>query len=883
MNYLNSIDSTQYNSVTSIDSAYDAIDNSPPTISQSKFIPLIANLKGSSYSALNSYVKVDKNLTSLSQKIELPTNTNDTITFSEEDFITEALIVNPNYPTKVVNKTTKSTTISGSLGEGLLPVSLSGSISTTTSYSFSDYMDLNGDKYPDIVGFEKVQYTTSQGGLSSSPTTHLTNHNGTHISAHKSVSIAESASVSGSLPRAEKMTANNPKTAKTSVAQASSISASGGASDDITDFTWLDINGDGLPDKVTKEGMVCLNYGYSFSEPQPWFTGNINKSESSNEGASVGFTFYNDSYSGGIGVDVSNSTLSYSLTDINGDGLPDYVYKHNNSLRVKFNTGSGFDNNWYEISSEEINKSSSKSRPLNLSASAIIPIWGFKIIMNGGGSVSKSTSIDNLQIADFDGDGIPDIVSSSSIGSVAYKKSKIGKTNLLKKVTNFAHGSFEVDYELSKPTFNSSQRQYVMSELVVFDGFVGDGSDYMRTQFEYDSAYYDRYERESFGFKKVVSKQLQEDDNSVYRQTTELYHIDKLLFKGLKYYDETCKGNGHKLVANYYDYRLYDIPTGVLIDDSNHCVNMVAYPGLNEKHTYYYKGDGSNYEKHHKISYTYGPYGNIKSYCNHGGVENGESEKFCAHFRYHEDLQDKNILSSPQSIIVVNADSVLLQKRETEINYYNGNIEKIKIYSTEHDYSDYLFHHDQNGNIDKIAHPIGADGNRYNLYYEYDPVLQQFPVKVRDILGFESSASYDYKFGAVTQTIDVGGNRMKYGYDDRGRLIELIGPYEMENHDYYTIRHEYFNSRLGDIHINRATTRHFNPDFPEEDMLTVSFSDGLGRLVQTKKTSEIYNPQLGYAELMMTVSGKIIYDEFGRAVEAVLPHSLQHCGYKCCR
>ena len=47
-------------------------------------------------------------------------------------------------------------------------------------------------------------------------------------------------------------------------------------------------------------------------------------------------------------------------------------------------------------------------------------------------------------------------------------------------------------------------------------------------------------------------------------------------------------------------------------------------------------------------------------------------------------------------------------KRETEINYYNGNIEKIKItYRTY--YSDYLFI-DQNGNLNRIAYPIGADG-----------------------------------------------------------------------------------------------------------------------------------------------------------------------------
>ena len=45
---------------------------------------------------------------------------------------------------------------------------LSGSVSTGTTGSRVDYLDLNGDKFPDIVSNGRVQYSTATGGLDGS-------------------------------------------------------------------------------------------------------------------------------------------------------------------------------------------------------------------------------------------------------------------------------------------------------------------------------------------------------------------------------------------------------------------------------------------------------------------------------------------------------------------------------------------------------------------------------------------------------------------------------------------------------------------------------------------------------------------------------------------
>ena len=156
-----------------------------------------------------------------------------------------------------------------------------------------------------------------------------------------------------------------------------------------TNVELLDVNGDGLPDYVSRDPsgtglQVQLNLGYSLTTVMPWGQGNWSGSAHFTPGnvsggsgrpydpssltsdvqekTSVNVLRLQDSAMNNIGAGYSyfggNATASASRTivdmiDINGDGLPDWVQHEaddsgNTPMNIWFNTGDGFglpDNN----------------------------------------------------------------------------------------------------------------------------------------------------------------------------------------------------------------------------------------------------------------------------------------------------------------------------------------------------------------------------------------------------------------------------------------------------------------------------------------------------------------------------------------------------------
>ncbi|MCP4399021.1 MAG: hypothetical protein GY801_17185 [bacterium] len=185
---------------------------------------------------------------------------------------------------------TKQTAISG--GGGVGPVSASASKSDSTSSSKLDFLDLNGDRFPDIVSSGGVQFTKMTGGLESSRRFSLSgNVRETEAEAFSfgvGGNYAHSVGNSKSNVDSRGTTGSNGSTGQ----QMASLGVSGtitqGESD--VEYDLMDMNGDGLADRIRRgNGIeVAFNIGYGFTTYEAWGSGEINHGE--NEGLSLGGT-----------------------------------------------------------------------------------------------------------------------------------------------------------------------------------------------------------------------------------------------------------------------------------------------------------------------------------------------------------------------------------------------------------------------------------------------------------------------------------------------------------------------------------------------------------------------------------------------------------------
>ncbi len=322
---------------------------------------------------------------------------------------------------------------------------------------------------------------------------------------------------------------------------------------------FIDINGDGLPDKILSDKKVRLNLGYAFTEPIDWGLDRIQggKSLSYNFGAGGCINIASGSFSAGIDIVTSESEEEYNLIDINSDGLPDKVWKNGNGITVALNTGNGFDEpiSWKGANALSEAASTSESANAAFTLTINIPVISIKISTNPGASTSHSINRPTYSLQDVDGDGYLDIVESEKESELKVTRSAIGRTNMLKSVTNSLGGTFTLDYAHTTPTYGLPGGKWVMSALTVDDGIHDDGP-VMTTAFEYKDGKRDRHEREFLGFGEVITKNLDtEKGNSVYRQAVENYDVANYYTQGnvTATSVEDANGNKYTETKNRYD------------------------------------------------------------------------------------------------------------------------------------------------------------------------------------------------------------------------------------------------------------------------------------------------------------------------------------------
>ena len=796
-----------------------------------------------------------------------------------------------------------------------------------SSYSVTtaDFMDLNGDKYPDVFSNESLQSTNMTGGHKAqinhswSDLTTSENYNDALTTNMKDVvaGIKEVAALSKSANSTAEMNKSQSKFGTISNMVGISANLEG---TDKEDYFWSDLNGDGLPDRIKENGGG--NYSYQLNlgkntnselyENFNYLDGSESIPNTLSANISVPFQFnlgdvpFN--ISAGFSKNAGNSIVTFQ--DINSDGLTDIleVPTDGNSTNIRFNTGNSFSS----MQNETFNTNQNLNENYSLSLSgSVSDFWGFDICcwifpliylkfgatLSGGANLTVSDV--NKSYSDFNGDGYTDYIESNGTDIKVYP-SLIRRTNMLRKVNNPLKGDFIIDYEPSAVTYECPNAKWVMKSVVISDNFnlQNDGEDQYSKNFTYENAYYDRRERESYGF-EIVKTIDKNSDGTFYRTSVAKYHNQSYFLNGLMKESYVVKGEDINDAPKYIrTQNLYQIKK---LDNTN---NALAIPQVNCPLNFDVGGTegrktaavvlvstiNEKYELNTSLQITsqnemeYDQKGRIKTFINHGDLAT-PNDNYTSEISYHSTppLITANIISVPKKIVVI-ANGSTVRERRTVVNN-NGTISKVMAIFN-NDTADTNLEYDIYGNLSTITLPGIINTQRMVYKYSYDLDQHKYITKISDSFGYNTESKYNAKFDKIELTTDITGNKMRYSYDSFGRTSFIIAPKESVLNKEYTIKFEYF-PKFSDLKgsfydgcvekeyfMPVAVTNHFDQQHVGNDIQTITFIDGLGRPIQVKKDIE-YNAGTAkqpYLTEAMSVSGKEEYDFFGRAIRQYHPY-----------
>nr|WP_244533936.1 RHS repeat-associated core domain-containing protein [Flavobacterium micromati] len=438
------------------------------------------------------------------------------------------------------------------------------------------------------------------------------------------------------------------------------------------------------------------------------------------------------------------------------------------------------------------------------------------------------------------------------------------RTNKLKGVTNAAGNSYVVDYELTKPTYEDPSARWVLQSVDVNDGHVGDGIDHSIAKFKYENGYYDRREREFYGFEKVIQQQINAADNTVFATTVQEFYNQDYFRKNLLKRSFTLDKNNKMRQESENEYSFVDVATqsSVSLTDlsSSVCDAKRIFVGLIHSNQKMYEG-GSEFLETDTFN-TYDANGNITQYDDLG---NGTStDKVTAKISYHESTMPY-YGGIPKQLEVFTKDG-LRRKRATTINTTTAEVTQIKNYTAADKIALTDIVYDAYGNLQKITAAANYKDQRMTMDYVYDSENHQFLTAIKDAFGYQNKMEYDYRFGIPLKTTDRNDQSTLYTIDAAGRPATIRAPYEIASGKPYTIAYDYFPTAK----VPYAKTRNYDPEL-DKDIETYTYTDGLGRALQVKKTASLFTAAGSLDQEAQIVSGKVIYDGLGRPTTSYYP------------
>ncbi|MEU3062887.1 SpvB/TcaC N-terminal domain-containing protein [Streptomyces subrutilus] len=737
-----------------------------------------------------------------------------------------------------------------------------------------DYLDLNGDGYPDVVGAKEIQFTDMTGALGATRGTLGGNvREADNVSGNVSLSAgSETATIASALGMAAPDAGTSANTATTGSVQPSlgiGGSLGGGESDARVDL--IDINGDGLPDKVFAGGDAQLNLGYSFGAREPWSAGPVNDASTRNVGVNLGFNVDRYGFAGGVSAELGTSLTNASMIDVNGDGLTDRVFTDGaNPIKVSVNTGTGFTaptpfrGSFPEIA---VDKNASLGAGVYFTVGLPTPVGVF--VFNPGASVSTGISRAETTLRDVNGDGLADHVKSTRDNEMLVATNTTGRTNLLRAVSRPMGARIALDYARTGNSQAMPESRWVLSRTTVFDGQTGDGADDQLTTYRYENGTYDRLEREFRGFGTVVSEVRDPGaGDALYRSVSDEYRTDSVYTKGLLARTLISDGAGRPFTETVNSYQLQDIATGTTADPAGTTASV--FPRLTRVDKKFHEGAQAPAKTTHTVM-AYDDYGNLTGSFDAG--DDGVEDDVQTDFEYtasDQACRDRNLVGLARAVSQrATATDTPLRHREASVDCATGALRQIREYATPTDIAvtDLAYHPD--GNLRSVTRPANKSGQRYKLEYGYDTVVGVHVESVVDSFGYRSASTHNLKYGLPERSTDQNDQPLSMTYDGFGRPASLTGPYEAGSGK-ITIDFDYHPEAA----VPYATTKNLDRDaggVRADTIDTVTFSDGLKRALQTKKDASVAASPGTAPQPVMTVSGRLKFDFLGRATETYYP------------
>jgi len=625
-----------------------------------------------------------------------------------------------------------------------------------------------------------------------------------------------------------------------------------------TTSTLIDMNGDGLPDRVSKEAgsslfSVYLNHGNCFSETAisvkavAWSLPSDSKDNLTNYADGV-------LYCGSInGLPVIGRAVQGASFVSEGDFYNPFGA---NLARV--------------TNALEMNTTANVSAngSLNGTGGVSIPIPATPLVVNlslsVGGGINSGSSLNgvSVKVMDINGDGLADrVLRIPGTDRLCVQPNITGRIGLLTRISLPQGGSCDLEYTHTGKMDNAlcagntpqmPQGKNALIAITMRDsggengipGVTGSVHAY-RTEFEYANGCYDREHKEFLGYESVTEKFA---DGS-YRTTRYENGYSDSANAGRLYY---CKGLPVRVslyasddtLLREREYTLCAAPFARVKRETN---TVCETGGIITTSVLYDSFDG---------------YGNLTKMIDYGASGDGDDVVINIDYGFNDD--GLYLHAHPTRVTVTGSSGDRLLRSRSSRYTDKGALESFTQEYASGRYETRTLSWDAvYGNLTGITDQKGS-----SVGYTYDPELNQF-VETISRSGpstdrYVSSIHWNLLFGKKELETDENSNAMEYRYDAFGRLEKVISPKDSADGT-PSIRYTY-NIAPGEVWSAITWNKIlFDPD-NDDTMRTIVAVDGLGRVLLTAKQGETRNSR-DEATYGWNVSGLVVYDDKARAIK----------------